>query len=264
MTTKTGREKCMSKKEIYSAYGITFENGKIFSPLGWIAPLLKNGNSKVGKNVFTFSLLPTAKTFTVDGKEIKGTCPCTCKDCYGTKGCCAYKSSVACYATNTTLVRNHLWFVRDAISAQIEADGIKTVRIHAVGDFDDSRAYVEMWHDIVKGNPNVQFWTYTKFSRFENAFDDVQNGNIVKSVIPKVGFNFGECGYVIDTYKSLKQIGEDVYICRCGIDPEQHCTHCKHCSTHKYVLFVIHGNGYRAEKDARYAELVELINGQEK
>ena len=252
----------MNKKSIYESFGITYENGKINSPFGAVSPLLKNGNSKVGKNVYTFSILPTAKTFTVYGEEIKGTCPCTCKDCYGTKGCCAYKSSVECYAANTILVRKCLDWVRRAIMAQIAADDIKTVRIHAVGDFDNNDSYVEMWKDIISKNPAVQFWTYTKYARFENAFDDLPNGNIVKSVIPKIGFNFGECGYVIDTYNYLKAMGEDVYICRCGIDKEQHCTNCKHCSTHKYVLFVVHGNGYKAEKDARYAELVDLIESQ--
>lgn len=254
----------IAKKLIYAKFGITLENGNLISPIGAIKPLLKNGNSKVGKNVYTFSILPTNKLFSVNGMEMKGTCPCTCKDCYGTKGCCAYDSSVASYARNTMLVRKHLSFVRDAIMAQIEADKIKTVRIHAVGDFDGNDEYVRMWHDIIKGHPHVQFWTYTKYARFENAFDDVPNGNIVRSVIPKVGFNFGECGYVIDTYRYLKAIGEDVYVCRCGIDAEQHCTNCKSCSTHKYVLFVIHGNGYRAEKDTRYAELVELIESQDR
>lgn len=253
-----------TKKSIYESFGIKFEDGNLISPIGAIKPLLKNGNTKVGKNVYTFSILPTNKLFNVDGMEMKGTCPCTCKDCYGTKGCCAYDSSVASYARNTMLVRNHLQFVHDAIMAQILADKIVTVRIHAVGDFDGNADYVEMWKDIIRKNPNVQFWTYTKFAQFENAFDELPNGNIVKSVIPKIGFNFGECGYVIDTYKYLKAMGEDVYICRCGIDDNQHCTNCKSCSIHKYVLFVIHGNGYRAEKDARYAELVETIESQDR
>lgn len=253
----------MNKKEIYESFGIKFENGKIVAPIGKIMPLLKNGNSKVGKNVYTFSILPTAKTFNVDGVEMKGTCPCTCKDCYGTKGCCAYASSVKCYAENTVLIRKHLDFVRNAIMAQIEADKIRTVRIHAVGDFDGSADYVEMWKDVIRNNPHVQFWTYTKYVQFENAFDELPNGNIVKSIIPKVGFNFGECDYIIKTYNYLKAMGEDVYICRCGIDNEQHCTNCKHCSTHKYVLFVIHGNGYKAEKDSLYPALVALINSQD-
>ena len=39
----------MTKKEIYAAYGIEYANGKIVSPLGEVAPLLVNGNAKLGK-----------------------------------------------------------------------------------------------------------------------------------------------------------------------------------------------------------------------
>lgn len=252
----------MGKNEIYAKYGIDYVGGKIATPIGMLNPFLKNGNSKVGKNVFTFSILPTSQMFSVGDEQIKGTCPCTCRDCYGTKGCCAYKSSILCYAQNTIMVRNHLTFLRNAILAQIEADKIDTVRIHAVGDFDGNAEYVQMWKDIIRMNPAVRFWTYTKYKEFENAFDDLDNANIVKSIIPKIGFNFGTCDYVIDTYRYLQDMGEDVRICRCGIDKDQHCTNCKSCSLHKYVLFVVHGNGYNAEKDPRYAELCDLIDAQ--
>ena len=56
-----------SKKEIYAAYGIEFKNGRILAPVfGWIAPLLVNGNAKLGEGIFTWSMLPTNETFTVE------------------------------------------------------------------------------------------------------------------------------------------------------------------------------------------------------
>ena len=54
----------MKKETIYNNYGIQYKAGKILSPSGeWIAPLLKKGNSKVGKAVFTYSQLPTNDLF---------------------------------------------------------------------------------------------------------------------------------------------------------------------------------------------------------
>ena len=48
-----------SKKAIYAEYDIEYMNGKILAPVfGWINPLLVDGNSKLGKGVWTFSTLP--------------------------------------------------------------------------------------------------------------------------------------------------------------------------------------------------------------
>jgi hypothetical protein len=99
--------------------------------------------------------------------------------------------------------------------------------------------------------------------QFENLFDDTPNGNIVKSVINGIGFNFGHCDYIISTYKKLKSMNASVYICRCGIDKNQHCENCKHCVTSEFVLFIEHSTEYKAEKDPMYSELKALIELQE-
>lgn len=98
---------------------------------------------------------------------------------------------------------------------------------------------------------------------YETLFDSLQNGNIVKSVIDGIGFNFGHCGYIIDTYKKLKAMNASVYICRCGIDKNQHCENCGHCGKAQFVLFIEHSTAYKADQDARYQELRELIESQD-
>ena len=60
----------------------------------------------------------------------------------------------------------------------------------------------------------------------------------------------------------LKQAGKNVYICRCGIDKNQHCEGCKVCATYKYVLFVEHSTGYNAEKDPLFRKLCEIVDNQ--
>lgn len=257
----------MKKADIYKAHGIGYKSGKIYhSEFGYISPLLCDGNTKVGKGVFTWSTLPTNKTYsgTINGKDysIKGTCPCHCKGCYATKGCYNYQSVIDSMIRKTWLAMNDMAFVENAINAQIIVDNIKIIRIHASGDFIDS-AYVEMWRRIIRKNPSVKFWTYTKRVEFESAFDEFENANIVKSIIPNKGVNFGHCDYIIQTYFDLKNAGIDCYICKCGIDKNQHCTNCKSCSIHKYVLFVEHSTEYKAEDDPLYSVLADIIASQE-
>lgn len=170
-------------------------------------------------------------------------------------------SVIVSNAIKTYLARNHMDFVKRAIIAQIIADNIKLCRIHASGDF-FSIEYVEMWRDIVKACEACVFWTYTKNTEAENAFNDFDNINIVKSVIHGFGFNFGTCGYILKVYRALKEAGKSVYICRCGIDKNQHCTNCKGCSKSEYVLFIEHSTGYKAEEDPLFEEVKAIIENQ--
>lgn len=237
--------------------------------IGYIYPLLKNGNSKVGKGVYTFSILPgmAEYSFTVDNgitkKELctSGTCNVNCKGCYAQKGFFNMPNVKNTIAITTWLCQNDLDFVKRAIQAQIKADKIDTIRIHATGDF-FSTEYITMWHDIASNNKTVKFWTYTKNPIAENAFNDLDNINIVKSIIPDIGFNFGHIDYIIDTYNKLKSKGAKVHICKCGIDKNQHCTNCRGCIDNTYVLFIEHSTEYKAEKDPLYNNIVELINNQ--
>lgn len=239
-----------SKAAIYAKYGIIYKAGKIETPIGPMNELLKVGNSKTGKAVRTWSMNQT-------------TCPVHCKGCYGDSGCYQFKSVKESLAKNTELAKNHLDFVNRAIRAQLETFPAGTeIRIHALGDF-FSGDYLVMWHDIARDFPELIFWTYTKVRAFENAFADLDNANIVKSIVPGFGFNFGHCDYVIGMYKALVKLGVKVHICRCGIDDDQHCAGCHKCSECEYVLFVEHSTDYKAIEDPMYDELVQLVENQE-
>ena len=244
----------MDKKTIYANHGIQYKNGKILYNGRWIAELLKEGNSKTGKRVYTWSMLP--------GKE--GTCACTCSKCYAMTGFYRMANVQKALAMNTAIINDNIEFFYNAVSAQLETIGSGEIRIHAAGDFNTERPeeYAGTWHRIVKENPSFLFWTYTKIEKFENLFDDTENGNIVKSVINGIGYNFGHCDYIIRVYNMLKKAGKNVYICRCGIDKNQHCENCKHCATAGFVLFIEHSTEYKAENDPAYNELKQLINSQ--
>lgn len=261
-----------AKKAIYARYEIEYKNGKILAPMfGWINPLLINGNAKLGKGVWTWSILPTNDTLHINmgSKEspeyidIKGTCPCHCPGCYATSGCYQFTSTKQSLARKTLLIRLYLDFVKRALIAQIIADKIQICRIHAAGDF-ESVEYVEMWKAVCNVCKWVRFWTYTKADFAVNAFDEISNCNVVKSIVPGCGLNYGHIDYIMTTYAKLLSVGKTVYICRCGIDKSQHCTNCKACSICEHVLFIEHGTSYKAELDPLFESVRALIESQKR
>ena len=262
--------KKQTKKEIYAEFGIEFDGKQIKAPeFGFIPPLLINGNEKIGHGVYHFSTLPTNQLFEVIINDrnytIPGTCPCNCPGCYATKGNYNYPDIKIGLAIKTILVRKYPEFVIAAINAQIKADRVELLRIHASGDFDIVNTEfpeVKIWRNVANNNPGVKIWSYTKVKSAETAFDDIANINIVKSIVPGCGFNFGHCDYILNTFKKLKAENKSVYVCRCGIDKNQHCVNCTGCSKNEYVLFIEHSTGYKAEKDLAFGELKELIEGQ--
>lgn len=258
----------MTRKEIYEKYGIEYKAGKILSPIGWTYPVLKEGNDKTGKAVYTFSVLPGTRKFSVDiaGKKytVSGTCTCDCVGCYAKTGRYNGKGVIKSMAINTILVNEYPDFIENAIRAQLEILGRGEIRIHAAGDFNTKNPdqYADMWKRIATDFPMFRFWTYTKLKRFESLFDGMKNANIVKSIIPHIGINFGHCDYIINAYYTLKSLELPVYICKCGIDKNKHCENCGVCTAYKYVLFIEHSTEYKAEKDPLYGKLCEIINNQ--
>ena len=262
-----------TKKDIYASFEIEYKNGKIYAPVfGWINPFLVNGNKKLGRGVWTWSVLATNKWFSInvgakekpDYIDIKGTCSCNCPGCYADNGCYRFSSVRKSLAIKTVLIRMYPDFVKRAILAQIKADKIEYCRIHAAGDFEITSFYntVETWLTIVTETPNTKYWTYTKFAPALNAFDGVNNCNVVNSIIPGCGLNYGHCDYIKATFETLLNRGESVYVCRCGIDKNQHCTNCRGCSVNKYVLFIEHGTSYDPEQDKAFPALKALIESQ--
>ena len=256
-----------AQENIYKAYGIEIDNGKLVSPIGNVPPMLVNGNEKIGKGIYHFSTLPGTKeyTVTINGQEYKtiGTCVCDCIGCYAMSGNYRYANTINNIGIRNVMARDYMSWLGKAIVAQIKAENIKFVRIHASGDF-YSVEYAEMWKRIAIECSDVIYWTYTKNAACQGMFDGLENANIVKSVIPGIGVNFGHCDYILACYEYLKNAGKTVYICRCGIDKNQHCTNCKGCSKNEYVLFIEHSTSYKAEKDSLYPVIKELIESQEK
>lgn len=248
-----------TKKEIYAAHGIEMikskNTEKLVSPLGLVNKPLVNGNKKIGRGCYHFSTLPGTQLFdvVVNGMSftVKGTCCCDCKGCYAKTGNYRYQSVKNALGMRTILARDYVDWLDRAIRAQIQADKITAVRIHAAGDF-CSFVYAMMWYHIAKDFPGVKFWTYTKVKAYESLFDALRDANIVKSILPDGHVNFGHIDFVQDEYNKLMNAGKTVHVCRCSVDKNQHCTNCRGCSENEYVLFVEHSTDYVAEKESNW------------
>lgn len=248
----------MLKKEVFQKYGIEFKSDKILAPDGvWISLFLKQGNTKLGNNVWTFSL-PAGTS---------GTCICNCKGCYAKTGRYIFRNVAESLRRNQYYVEEFPDFFRRALQAQIATlPKGSEIRIHAAGDFHtrNEEVYAGIWAETVGKFTHDTFWTYTKISRFENLFDAFPNGNVVKSVIPGCGINYGTCEYVLKVREALIAMGKTPHICKCGIDHAFHCEGCGQCSSNEFVLFLEHSTGYNAEKDPLYPEILRIIEEQDK
>ena len=232
-------------------------------------PLVK-GNSKLGLNIWHASTLPTNKDITAynaSGDIIteRGTCPLTCEGCYGDdRGRYKFNDTKYSLIMRTRLLRLYPATYFMLVKIQLENENIDFVRIHATGDFITGEAL--LWYDTLKEFPHVKAWTYTKVKENDEIrlLNSLDNCNIVKSCIPGYGFNFGHNAYIASMYYALQRAGKKVYICRCGIDENQHCSDCTGCSKNEYVLFLEHSTGYKPENDYGFNKIVALIESQEK
>lgn len=258
----------ITKREIniYKAHGIIVDGGKLITPAGLkMTPPLQKGNTKTGAAVWTWSTVPGNGHIVTSYGPVAGTCKCNCPGCYAMAGkynCAEVRDALG--VRTLTAEAFPVW-IMEAITAQLEyivekAAGPVWVRISAAGDVTDTMAPV--WREIVRRFPSVTFWTYTKNDAFRHAFDDVDNANIVDSIIPGYGLNYGTIAHVLRAYVHIVDNGGAPYICRCGIDPDQHCAGCAGCSEHKHVLFIEHGTKYNAKKDPLYTFAVDIINRQ--
>jgi len=226
------------------------------------------GNKKLGETVYHNSTLATNQIISATNPKTgetvscKGTCPTTCDKGYCTKGNYRFNNVKFYNIMRTEFLRKYPHDYFNVLSIQLTVEKVEKDRIHATGDFEKVES--ELYYDLVLNHPAIKFWTYTKCAMSEDLqkLDSLPNMNIVKSIIPGYGFNFGKIAYIAALFYYLKRLGKSVYICRCGIDKNQHCSNCDGCSSHEYVLFVEHGTGYNPENDYNYNKFVELVENQ--
>ena len=99
------------------------------------------GNSKLGRGIYTYTRTP--------GKTCPGASELCAAKCYAKKGTFTFPSTKALMARHDS----------DTVPP-LPLDA-KVVRIHVAGDFDNIQ-YVRNWIFMVRTNPRVRFYAYTR------------------------------------------------------------------------------------------------------
>lgn len=113
--------------------------------------LLVRGNSKLGRQIFSFSL-PA-------GVTCPGQTPSCAQACYAMRGFYLKPNVRRVYRRNLRLTRRPDF--ADRIVREIQSVRPAVVRIHASGDF-HTPAYVRSWAEVARRCPGVQFYAYTR------------------------------------------------------------------------------------------------------
>lgn len=190
--------------------------------------LLVNGNAKIDRAVLCWSIVPVAS------------CP-NCKDC--ASRCYArfpynfYPNVKKAWDANFEMAKNGA-FVGAVVDQLGASKKCNSVRIHVAGDF-FSPDYISQWGEVADAFPKIKFYSYSKvfdiFSNEMGALTDRKNVNIVNSIAPDGGVNFGDASRVAD----LKKMGytlcpvTDGKPVKCGKD-------CTICATNDKVCFNVH------------------------
>lgn len=232
-----------SKNEYYTKEDIARAKqlAKDFYNKTYSPQLLKNGNLKLASNVAIWDL-PSVVT-----------CKCKCNGCYALKAERMYKNTRVCRAFHYEIVKQALKdikkreylvkYIGNELSKHSMLYNLPVVRLHSSGDM-FSKDYLEFWLEIIRLNPFVRFYTYTKI--LDNDTIDYYNKmypnfNIVKSII-NGKINYGELDYIQGIAKTLEVEGQPYKICGYGLEGnnEKCMRDCTACLDFCNILFKKH------------------------
>jgi hypothetical protein len=112
--------------------------------------VLVKGNAKIGDEIFAFNL-PAVDT-----------CPgmsAGCSSCYAQRGRWVFTNVQEALRRNWETSRDS--FFAERMIREVRRRRAKVVRVHASGDFYDSR-YIRCWARVARNCPSVTFYAYTR------------------------------------------------------------------------------------------------------
>lgn len=182
---------------------------------------ISQGNSKVGKGIWTFSTLPgNADHLLVlkDGRlltDIAGTCSKHCEGCFN-GGCYAVNSArlhhnavIQAWGQNTLMLRSGaVWKAIDEFidqknkkykeTGKLDDRRVKIWRINVSGEL-ESCADVKNWNERAKLHPEVIFSVYTKNYEAIDQFLD-NNAENVNKIAPNFIINISQWHHCADAF----------------------------------------------------------------
>lgn len=202
------------------------------------------GNTKLGPDVYTYSRLPG---------RIGGTCPGSSMEC-----------EYICYAKRV-IQTPPVWEVwtRNSQTEDVPETlppGAKYIRIHVSGDF-SSPNYIQQWIALVRRNPDVWFWAYTRSWRVPHLLPDLEElralpnmqlfASMDKSITewPPMGWRRA---WIEDDPRSnwreeegdnrMAEDAQPAYVCPEETGRQPHCQACTYCIKGRRgdVIFLLH------------------------
>lgn len=208
---------------------------------------LVKGNSKLGKGVYVFNLLPGSAPISTKEKgqltNVHGTCEGCCSDCedacYAIKDTRRYHNTcIPSLAKNTLIMRNDI----DGGFAQLKAKLIKSkasvLRWHSSGEIESYDYLVHMVR-LAEELPSVQFYFYTKRFGFVERYIR-EHGNFPSNLICNISEwngntrDFNLAGLNVFTYddgtdENLKNVIHCPAVDRNGHKTGINCDQCRRC-----------------------------------
>ncbi len=141
---------------------------------------IQNGNSKLGKGIYTVNLLPGDTPLTLkDGTQltnVSGSCFGCCNDCksncYAVNDAKRYHNTIIkSQGENTLLARHDKKRFFENIQRFLDYNMVAAVRIHSSGEYLNYDYFLQ-WIEIAKNNPSVIFYSYTKRYNFIEKYLD--------------------------------------------------------------------------------------------
>lgn len=157
------------------------------------------------------------------------------KSCYALKAQRMYPNVSKWRDDNLQLAKNHPRALLAMIHIQLTKTKYKVCRIHSSGDF-FNQDYVDMWYEIVKRFPKINFYAYTKVDKILDfsKLKSLKNFNLIPSLI-NGKLNFGPKAYVDQLV-----IDEGAFLCPAH-DKKIKCNlHCNYCVSNNKPVFVQH------------------------
>ena len=185
---------------------------------------ISDGNKKIDKACLVFNLPTTI----CNGKGKQ------CKGCYAKKAEYLYPQALPCRVRNLKYSNTDVFI--ELVQNRINHSRKKLFRIHESGDF-YSQAYINKWATIVKNNPKIKFYGYSKkFDKLDlSVLNELENCNIINS-LSNDGYNFGDMKYLNKLARE-----QNFYICPCEIVKNAKCMkNCFACLTENKVCFLKH------------------------
>jgi len=205
------------KKRIIQTYHVESD--------GEITITATDGNRKI-INTLIFNLPPivTCPGATTDCKKV----------CYANKPYLRSTTVGAGKTRHRNLINTKSILFIDAMDFLIKSVGLSRMRIHEAGDF-YNQTYLNKWLEIIKRNPDVQFWAYTKSHMLD--FNDLPENLILRYSCDESTINIP----LIDLPRAYMGI-EKGFTCQGVTRPDEvNCGPCKLCFATKIpVNFPIH------------------------